>query len=159
MTAAELLAQLHASSVRLTVNDGRLRYRAPAGVLTPDLLEALAEHKAAVLAWLATAAAPWPAACLEAERRFGQPHARLFPLIGQTVSTPNGAGVLCQVFRDRAAVVVGVDLAGLAGLRHDQAPSMTFVAPHHVAPAVADIAENMQPNATAGAGETQCATV
>lgn len=79
-------------------------------------------------------AASWPPVCLEAEQRFGQRHARLFPLIGQRVSTPHGAGVLCQVFRDRAAVVVGTDPLRLAALRHDEAPALTFVAPEHVAP-------------------------
>ena len=36
----------------------------------------------------------------ESEARFGSPHARLFPLIGRLVWTPDGAGVLLTVFAD-----------------------------------------------------------
>lgn len=39
---------------------------------------------------------PWPEECLEAERRFGHPKARLYPLVGLQggVSTPRGQGTL-----------------------------------------------------------------
>ena len=49
---------------------------------------------------LSPVADAWPPASLDAERRFGQPHAKLFPFIGRKVRTPNGAGVLIQVFAD-----------------------------------------------------------
>ncbi len=38
------------------------------------------------------------------EARFGQPHARLFPLIGHEVQTPLGRGKLLQVFSNRVTV-------------------------------------------------------
>jgi hypothetical protein len=41
----ELLQRLHNAGVILTVDGDRLRYRAPAGALTPDLRAALAEMK------------------------------------------------------------------------------------------------------------------
>ncbi len=40
----------------------------------------------------------------ESEARFGSPHARLFPLIGQRVWTPQGVGVLLSVFADRCEI-------------------------------------------------------
>ena len=42
----------------------------------------------------------------EAERRFGQPHAKLFPFIGRKVRTPDGPGTLLQVFADCVTVVL-----------------------------------------------------
>jgi hypothetical protein len=42
----------------------------------------------------------------EAEGRFGQPHAKLFPFIGRKVRTPEGPGTLLQVFADRVSVVL-----------------------------------------------------
>ncbi len=42
----------------------------------------------------------------EAERKFGQSHAKLFPFIGRKVRTPNGPGTLLQVFADRVTVVL-----------------------------------------------------
>jgi hypothetical protein len=49
---AELLAVLRAAGVRLSADGERLRCRAPAGVLTPELRSRLSEHKAALLAAL-----------------------------------------------------------------------------------------------------------
>jgi len=50
----ELLSALTARNVTLWVESGdRLRYRAPKGALTPELLDTLKAHKAEVLAWLA----------------------------------------------------------------------------------------------------------
>jgi hypothetical protein len=47
MTTLELLQQLHARRVILTpYPDGTLRCRAPKGVLTPALVEAMRQHKA-----------------------------------------------------------------------------------------------------------------
>ena len=46
MTALALLQQLHALGVVLTPSpDGTLRYKAPKGVLTPALLDAMRQHK------------------------------------------------------------------------------------------------------------------
>lgn len=101
MTPATLVLELTRRGVRLAPEGGRLRYEAPPGALTVDLLAALREHKAAILELLA-----WPAECWQSEALYGQPHARLFPLIGRPVWTPQGAGRLVQVFSNRAAVVL-----------------------------------------------------
>ena len=52
----------------------------------------------------------WPKESLEAERRFGQPHAKLFLFIGRKVRTPNGAGTLLQVFAERVTVLLDSEL-------------------------------------------------
>jgi amino acid adenylation domain-containing protein len=52
MTTADLVAQLLALDVRLSVDGERLRCSAPKGVLTGSLREELATRKAEVLAWL-----------------------------------------------------------------------------------------------------------
>lgn len=61
-TAAELLAHLRERGVRVaTIEDGtRLRYDAPKGVVTPELLALLVLHKSAMLALLAKEEAPAP---------------------------------------------------------------------------------------------------
>jgi hypothetical protein len=53
MMTLALFQQLHTLGVVLTPSpDGTLRYKAPKGVLTPELLGALRQHKAALLAML-----------------------------------------------------------------------------------------------------------
>lgn len=54
MTAGALLAQLTALDVRLAADGPNLRYTAPRGVLTPDLLAALRAHKRELLGLLRT---------------------------------------------------------------------------------------------------------
>jgi hypothetical protein len=49
MTVDELLTELSRLSVKVTINEDRLHIDAPAGVLTPELRAALAEHKALLL--------------------------------------------------------------------------------------------------------------
>lgn len=58
----------------------------------------------------AATSAAWPPASLDAERRFGQPHAKLFPFIGRKVRTPAGPGTLLQVFAERVTVVLDSQL-------------------------------------------------
>jgi hypothetical protein len=48
--------------------------------------------------------AGWPEESLDAEARFGQPQARLYPFIGKRVWTARGAGVLLQVFADKCEI-------------------------------------------------------
>ena len=45
MTAAQrqLLERIHGLSIELRIEDGRLKYRAPRGAMTPELKNALAE--------------------------------------------------------------------------------------------------------------------
>jgi hypothetical protein len=52
----------------------------------------------------------WPPESLDAERRFAQPHAKLFPFLGRKVRTPDGPGTLLQVFADRVTVVLDSEL-------------------------------------------------
>jgi hypothetical protein len=61
------------------------------------------------------AADPWSSAeSLDAERRFGQPHARLFPFIGHKVRTPEGPGTLIQVFAERVTVLLDCEVTRCA---------------------------------------------
>jgi hypothetical protein len=49
MSAEHILEQARALGIVLSASDGRLRYEAATGRLTPDLRQALAIHKAAIL--------------------------------------------------------------------------------------------------------------
>jgi hypothetical protein len=60
VNAAQVLERARTKGIALSGEGGRLRYEAPAGRLTPDLREALAANKAAILD------------ILEAERLAGQ---------------------------------------------------------------------------------------
>lgn len=53
----------------------------------------------------------WSPASADAERRFCQPHARLFPLLGRKVRTPGGPGTLLQVFANRVTVLLDSELS------------------------------------------------
>jgi hypothetical protein len=53
----------------------------------------------------------WPSASLEAERRFAQSHAKLFPFLGRKVRTPTGPGTLLQVFAERVTVLLDSELS------------------------------------------------
>jgi amino acid adenylation domain-containing protein/FkbM family methyltransferase len=57
MRTVELLSYLRRQGVRLWVEGERLRYSAPQGALTPDLLARIAERKAEIIAFLRRAAA------------------------------------------------------------------------------------------------------
>ena len=52
-----------------------------------------------------------PSESLDAERRFCQSHAKLFPYLGRKVRTPAGPGTLLQVFAERATVVLESELS------------------------------------------------
>ncbi|MFV2175671.1 amino acid adenylation domain-containing protein [Actinomadura sp. LOL_016] len=58
ISVEELIADLRRTGVRLWEEAGRLRYRAPKGVLTPDHLEALRANKEAVIERLRDGEAP-----------------------------------------------------------------------------------------------------
>src|SRR5882672_2528057 len=58
MTVNELLDALAARGVELFVSGEQLRYRAPAGALTPELKQAVADHRGELLARLGDAAHP-----------------------------------------------------------------------------------------------------
>lgn len=92
----------------------------------------------------------WPPECMGSQNRFGQRHARLFPLLGRVVSTLSGPGVLVQVSANRATV----ELAG----------SLIIVNPDEVLPlelAAEGILADPRPNkamATAALIETTSAS-
>ncbi len=48
----------------------------------------------------------WPQECLDSQERFGHRGARLYPLIEEFVSTPDGAGTLKQVIAGQARVLL-----------------------------------------------------
>ena len=88
----------------------RVRYSVPAGnPEMPGLLAQLRQRRDEVKRLLRQLA-NWPPESLDAQRRFGQPHARLFPFLGRKVWTPEGAGTLLQVFADRVIVLLDSEL-------------------------------------------------
>jgi len=111
MTVNELLAELAAARVRLSLNGGRLHVLAPPGAVTPELRAAggmfripLAEHKAALLAQMGeplTAKAAAPAA----DGAFRIPlngydeylRAHRLRVVGGTRNGPNGEPALFVV--------------------------------------------------------------
>ena len=52
-------------------------------------------------AWQNEKLESWSPESIDAERRFRQPQAKLFPYIGRKVNTPGGPGTLIQVFAER----------------------------------------------------------
>lgn len=52
----------------------------------------------------------YPPECLDAEGRFNQAHAKLFPFLGRKVRTPKGPGTLLQVFAGRVTVLLDTDM-------------------------------------------------
>ena len=96
MTLLGLLAELEERNVKVFLAGDKLRLEAPAGVLTPELKEALRQHKAALIALLSGRPVEvlfWPGVksnvyrarqtCLEAEgclQLTREVDCRLFPL-------------------------------------------------------------------------------
>ncbi len=105
MSAAALLETLGRLDLAIRVDGDGLRVTGPRAAMTPALEQAIRAHKADLVQHLVAADA-WPPESLDAERRFGRWHARLYPFLGKTVSTPRGAGRLVQVFPERASVVL-----------------------------------------------------
>lgn len=95
--------------------DGGIRYRVPKD--SPEaqgLLDELRKHRERVMELLRERKAiesNWPPASLDEERRFGQPHAKLFLYLGRKVRTPGGVGTLIQVLADRVTVVLDTELS------------------------------------------------
>jgi hypothetical protein len=106
VTAAELITQAEALGLRLIADGDRLGVR-PKERLTSDLVEVLRAHKPELIELLTLDA--WPQESRDAVQRFGVVHARLYPLLGQKVSTPMGRGSLVQVFGSHSSVVLDAD--------------------------------------------------
>jgi len=133
MTAETLVAALEQGGVRLRIEGDRLKLEAPADkVPSPETIAGLRENKSAVVEYLRGRSQPrgiqfssfpdpigwkteklggWPHESFESERRFGQPHAKLFPFLGRKVRTPGGPGTLIQVFADRVTVLLDAELS------------------------------------------------
>jgi hypothetical protein len=136
MTAETLIAALEQEGICLKIEGDRLKLQAPADrVPGPETIARLKENKSAVLeylrereqpqetqfssfptpiAWKTEKLGNWPGESLDAQGRFGQPHAKLFPFIGRKVRTPRGAGLLVQVFAERVTVLLDSDLSKCA---------------------------------------------
>ena len=69
MSTPPLLAELTGLGVRLWVEGERLRFDAPAGVMTPERLAAVREHRAAILAELAPSERDMSAAAIRQRYR------------------------------------------------------------------------------------------
>lgn len=112
---ADVVSRLERGGGKLALDGERIRYSIPGGDIEAlALLAELRQHRdgvKALLAQRATDQSSWTPASADAERRFGQPHARLFPFLGRKVRTPNGPGTLLQVFADRVTVLLDSELS------------------------------------------------
>ena len=133
MTAETLVMALEQEGVRLRVEGERLELEAPADrVPTQKTIAGLRENKAAVveylrgrsksqeiqfssfsdpIGWKTEKLERWPAESFEAERRFGQAHAKLFPFLGRKMRTPAGPGTLIQVFAERVTILLDSEVS------------------------------------------------
>jgi hypothetical protein len=109
------VTRLEEGGGRLALDGDRIRYSVPSGSLESQrLLAELRKHRERVMELLRQREANesnWPPASLDVERRFGQPHAKLFPYVGRKVRTPSGLGTLIQVFADRVTVVLDSEIS------------------------------------------------
>jgi hypothetical protein len=83
-----------------------------------------------VLGRRAEPASQWPAAAMEYGQRFGERHARLFPLLGRKVWTPQGSGTLIQVFANSVTVLLDSELS-----------RCSFFAPTDIEPIACEVPE------------------
>ena len=102
----QIVSRLEQTGGRLELDGGRIRYSIPSGNPTARDLVAELRKRREEVAELLRHRADCPTAPLEAERRFAQPHAKLFPFLGRKVRTPAGIGTLIQVFVDRCTVLL-----------------------------------------------------
>jgi hypothetical protein len=110
-----IVSRLEESGGTLVLDGDRIRYSVPSGdAEVRALLFELRKRREEVRGLLAQRAAQQrscPPTLFEAERRFGQPHARLFPFLGRKVRTPAGPGTLLQVFAERVTVLLDSELS------------------------------------------------
>lgn len=136
MNAMQILTELKSRGILLEPRGDRLRVDAPRGSLSDELRQALVEHKGEILAWLrGDDGVLWPQESRDCVRRFGHPHARLYPFLGRTVETSQGSGRLVQVFSDRAAVVLDGDPSHLTFLLPAEIRPPGAPAPRELGPA------------------------
>ena len=111
MTVAQAVHAIESVGGRVRLKGDRIRCRIPDPTPEPvaEAVEVLRMHKPEALALLGRQSGPtpepqWSPECLAAERKFRIPSAKLYPLLNHLVLTPEGAGILLQVFHDRVQV-------------------------------------------------------
>ena len=102
----EIVSRLEQAGGRLVLEGDRVKYAVPTGDPVAQGLLAELRKRREEVAELLRHRTNCPTASPEAEQRFAQPHARLFPFLGRKVRTPAGVGTLLQVFADRCMVVL-----------------------------------------------------
>jgi hypothetical protein len=111
----QVVSRLEKTGGRLALDGDRIHYAIPAGDSEAhNLLDELRKHRTAVKELLRerlTGDNGWPPESRDAEWRFGQPHAKLFPFLGRKVRTPSGPGTLLQVFAERVRVLLDSELS------------------------------------------------
>lgn len=110
----QIVSQLEEAGGSLALDGERILYSIPSGNSgAQGLLAELRKHRNGVRELLlhrVEMQQRWLAESLDAERRFAQPHAKLFPFIGRKVTTPAGTGTLLQVFAERVTVLLDSEL-------------------------------------------------
>ena len=111
MTVTQALHAIESVGGRVRLEGDRIRCRIPDPTPQPvaEAVEILRRQKPVALELLGrrsgtTPETQWPPKCLASERKFRVPAAKLYPLLDHVVLTPEGAGVLLQVFADRVQV-------------------------------------------------------
>jgi TubC N-terminal docking domain len=98
MTATDVLHTLLARNIQLTVDGEYLRYEAPEGAMTPEVLALMREHKPALLALL-TPPSPPPQAAAEPNPQPLSVALRPPPYPGRPVGTPFRPGHQVWLYR------------------------------------------------------------
>lgn len=112
----EIVSRLERAGGSLSLDGDRIEYAIPKG--NPEAQQLLAElrkQRERVTEILrhreSESVNDWMPESRDRVRRFGQPHALLFPFIGRKVRTPAGPGTLLQVFTDRVTVLLDTELS------------------------------------------------
>ena len=115
-----VVLRLEEKGGKLVLNGDRIRYSVPTD--SPEISGLLAELRLRreEVAELLRRRTSWPTEAHKAERRFGQPHLKLFPYLGRKVRTPEGTGTLVQVFADHVTVVLDSQLSQCSLFRPGQ---------------------------------------
>jgi|GEM_PF-4991739 len=125
-TAREIMAEAARRGVALAAKGDRLTWRAPAGAVTPDMIEGMKAHKAAILAALREPD-------VIARQRYGRPPEGEIPLsvLKPVLADRDAELVTAFITRQPAAVVRWVCV---------QADRYDVAAPHWQPPAVRELA-------------------
>lgn len=112
----DIMSRLERAGGSLSIDGDRIEYAIPRGNReAQELLRELRKQRERVAEILllreSESGRDLPRESSAGVRRFGQPHARLFPLIGRKVRTPGGQGTLLQVFADRVTVLLDSELS------------------------------------------------